>query len=144
MTLDPLPPHTVYGSYLVFQLFSHKALYEDTSDDVQKSTKYAPRRSWKQIREDRAEKKAKERGTWVEPPPMSVDRNIDVEANSAEAQKEEVPKLSLTMTIGLLVVITVVCNYLHADVDLELMLCSSSLLLPNGLSIRLTVSHKME
>ena len=75
---------------------------------------------------------------------MSVDRNIDVEANSAEAQKEEVPKLSLTMTIGLLVVITVVCNYLHADVDLELMLCSSSLLLPNGLSIRLTVSHKME
>lgn len=111
---------------------------------MQKSTKYAPRRSWKQKREDRAEKKAKERGTWVEPPPMSVDRNIDVEANSAEAEKEEVPKLSLTMTIGLLVGITVVCNYFHADVDLELMLCSSSLLLPNGLSIRLMVSHKME
>jgi len=97
---------------LVFQLFSHKALYEDTSDDVKKSTKYAPRpprRSWKQVREDRAEKKAKEKGTWVEPP-TTVERHTDVEANSAEAEEEEeeeVPKMSLTMTIALLVVVTV-------------------------------------
>ncbi|CAK5268737.1 unnamed protein product, partial [Mycena citricolor] len=33
----------IYGSYLVFQLYSHAKLYEDQSDDIIKSTKYAPR-----------------------------------------------------------------------------------------------------
>jgi hypothetical protein len=98
----------------VFQLFSHKALYDDSSEDVKKSIQYAPRRSWKQVRKDRAEKKAKRAGTWVEPP---AETQADVEANSAEAEEEveaeaETPQLSVIMTIGLLVVVTVVCDLL--------------------------------
>jgi len=97
----------IYGSYLVFQLFSHKALYEDTSDDVQKSTQYAPHRTWKQVKDDRAEKKAKKRGTWVEPE-IPVETQTDIEANSAEAAEEaEVPKMSVGMTVCLLVFVTV-------------------------------------
>jgi Ca2+:H+ antiporter len=103
---------TVYCSYLVFQLFSHKGLYEDTSDDVKKSTQYAPHRTWKQVRHDRAEKKAKERGTWVEPE-IPTETQTDIEANSAEAEEEEeeeAPKMSVGMTVCLLVLVTVVCD----------------------------------
>jgi len=99
----------IYCSYLVFQLFSHKGLYEDTSDDVKKSTQYAPHRTWKQVRHDRAEKKAKERGTWVEPE-IPTETQTDIEANSAEAEEEEeeeAPKMSVGMTVCLLVLVTV-------------------------------------
>lgn len=43
----------IYGSYLVFQLFSHKDLYEDESPDVFKSTKYphSPTPKTKQARQ---------------------------------------------------------------------------------------------
>jgi hypothetical protein len=100
----------------VFQLFSHKALYDDQSGDVTKSTQYAPRRTWKQVREDRAEKKAKKNGTWIEPPPPEpVDIHTDVEANAPEDEDEHDPKLSVGMTIGLLIVVTVVCELLSAS-----------------------------
>jgi len=98
----------IYGSYLVFQLFSHKALYDDASNDVQLSTQYPPSRSWKQRLEDRAEKKAKKNGTWVKPPTPAdqVDTHPDLEA-AAEEKEEETPKMSVSMTIALLVVVTV-------------------------------------
>jgi len=68
------------------------------------------------MRSDRKEKKAKKNGTWVEPPASeAVDTHTDVEANSAEAGEEnklESPKMSVPMTIGLLAVVTVVCDIL--------------------------------
>lgn len=99
----------IYGSYLVFQLFSHKALYDDSSNDVSKSTQYAPRRTFKQVLDDRAEKKAKKNGTW-EPREPIAETHADVEAHTAEADEEdkpEMPKMSVAMTIGLLAVVTV-------------------------------------
>jgi hypothetical protein len=97
----------------VFQLFSHEALYDDSSSDVKVSTLYPLRRSWKQRREDKAEKKAKKNGTWVElilSPPETT--HTDLEANSAEAEEdaEEKPKMSVMTIIGLLVIVTVVCH----------------------------------
>jgi len=82
-------------------------VFENDADDVKKSMLYAPRRSWKQVRKDRAEKKAKEKGTWVEPLPPTVDTHTDVEANSAEAEEEEeeeLPRVSLSGAIILLVI----------------------------------------
>jgi Ca2+:H+ antiporter len=98
----------------VFQLFSHKALYDDQSGDVKKSIQYAPHRSLKQVMGDRAEKKAKKNGTWVEPsaPAEAVDTHTDVEANSTGGEEESEPKTSVAMTIGLLCVVTVVCGLL--------------------------------
>ncbi|KIM84913.1 hypothetical protein PILCRDRAFT_817734 [Piloderma croceum F 1598] len=100
----------IYGSYLVFQLFSHKALYDDNSKDVSKSTEYGHRRSIKQVFDDRAEKKARKNGTWKEPEPTTETAG-DVEARAAETRDEEdkpeTPKMSVTMTIVLLVVVTV-------------------------------------
>jgi hypothetical protein len=119
----------------VFQLFSHKALYDDSSNDVKVSTLYPPRRSWKQRREHKAEKKAKKNGTWVEPPPETVDTHTDLEANSAEAEEdaEEKPKMSVMTTIGLLVIVTVVCHPCSLSEDELSFACRSwSLLLLNG------------
>ena len=130
----------------MFQLFSHKALYDDSSDDVKKSIQYAPRRSWKQVRKDRAEKKAKKAGTWVEPP---ADTQADVEANSAEAEEEaeaeaETPQMSVIMTICLLVVVTVVCYLLSMSNKDLIMLCSLWLSLQNGWWIPSTALLKVE
>lgn len=106
---------TVYACYLFFQLFSHKALYEDDSPDVMKSTAMAPHRSWKEVKKDRAEKKAKKNGTWIAPTDAEIQaRNQEVdEANlaelrAAEEEEEEIPQMGLFTTIGLLVAVTVV------------------------------------
>jgi len=126
--------HAVYGSYLVFQLFSHKALYDDSSNDVSKSTQYAPRRTFKQVLDDRAEKKAKKNGTW-EPREPIAETHADVEAHTAEADEEdkpEMPKMSVAMTIGLLAVVTVVCGFLSVVTYNIMRLCSLWLLLLNG------------
>ena len=97
---------TAYGSYLAFQLFSHKTLYDDSNKDVSKSTAYSPRRTIKQVFNDRAEKKARKNGTWKEPEPIA-ETSGDVEAHAAETQNEddkpEMPKMSVTTTIALLV-----------------------------------------
>jgi len=84
----------IYASYLFFQLYSHATLYGDQSGDVIKSTKYAPR-----------EKKGKhgERST---SPTTVVSPDIENGAPKEE-EDEEVPQLSLYMTIGLLAVVTV-------------------------------------
>ncbi|KAJ7475750.1 Calcium/proton exchanger [Mycena latifolia] len=81
----------IYGSYLFFQLYSHATLYGDKSDDIIKSTKYAPR-----------EKKVKD-----------GDRNSStvffvVETTKEEEEEEVIPQLSLFMSFGLLAVVAVV------------------------------------
>ncbi|KII89906.1 hypothetical protein PLICRDRAFT_570256 [Plicaturopsis crispa FD-325 SS-3] len=80
----------IYGSYLYFQLFSHKSLYEDSEDnqDRQKTVRYAPK-----------------------PPkaPKKKVANGDAEAHVEKEEEEdvEVPQMSVGVTIGLLVFVTV-------------------------------------
>ncbi|KAJ7901427.1 Sodium/calcium exchanger protein-domain-containing protein [Mycena leptocephala] len=89
----------IYGSYLFFQLYSHATLYGDTSDDVIKSTKYAPRE--KKNRDGKGRTGA---GTDL----SSAGSPTDVETqHEAEEEDVEEPQLSLWMTLGLLAVVTV-------------------------------------
>ncbi|KAJ7707775.1 Sodium/calcium exchanger protein-domain-containing protein [Mycena rosella] len=83
----------IYGSYLFFQLYSHATLYGDQSGDVIKSTKYTPR-----------PKKAKH----GEPADANGNLAITDAENAQEEEEEEVPQLSLYMTLGLLAVVTVI------------------------------------
>lgn len=86
----------VYFSYLFFQLSTHKALYEDSSSDVAKSTKYPSKKS-----------------LFTDAPTATTSVNSDPEAavtheQEKEEEEEEAPKLTVWMTVGLLVIVTVV------------------------------------
>jgi len=108
----------VYGSYLLFQLYSHAILYQDAGEHVIKSTKYIPRQ--KKVKD--IESLAAIRASTTASDTIfgeEIDQNNtaeivgnrpDVEAIAeTEPEYEEVPQLSLWMTIALLVVVTVVC-----------------------------------
>ncbi|KAJ7687898.1 Sodium/calcium exchanger protein-domain-containing protein, partial [Mycena olivaceomarginata] len=88
---------SIYGSYLFFQLYSHATLYGDTSDDVIKSTRYAPR--------EKQNKDGKGRtGTAL----SSAGSPTDVETQHEEEHEDtEEPQLGFWMTVGLLAVVTV-------------------------------------
>ena len=110
----------VYGSYLFFQLYSHAALYSDEGGDASKSTPYTPR-----------SKKGKVDATPPTPNhgntpsgAMMVQTSFQA-ANNTDAhnghlengtptsanhenEEHEKPMLSLPVTIGLLVIVTVV------------------------------------
>ena len=105
----------VYGSYLVFQLFSHKGLYDDANPEVVKSTHYAPHRSARQYLRERTEmkrvKKAQKEGTYEEPrvaSPTDVENDAGAVHDDEEEDEPEQPKMGVWMTFGLLVAITVV------------------------------------
>ncbi|KZP31725.1 calcium/proton exchanger [Athelia psychrophila] len=102
----------IYGSYLVFQLFSHKDLYDDANPDVSKSTQYAPHRTPKQWKHDRSEMKAikkrqKEDPSYVPEPEEHATEDVENGPLAPEDEEPEQPKMGVYMTIGLLVVITV-------------------------------------
>ncbi|CDO72474.1 hypothetical protein BN946_scf184980.g15 [Trametes cinnabarina] len=116
----------IYGSYLVFQLFSHKALYDEKHSDVFRSTQYAGREKKKAAAADAArEEQASQNGSSIPltsvtgermqgSPNGSVSHGHDVEATTvvnSEAHEDEedveVPQMSVPMTIGLLAVVTV-------------------------------------
>jgi len=90
----------IYLSYLFFQLFSHKSLYDGNNKDIKpQSVRYAPRHPKK-----------------VDAPPdsaASTSENTavaDLESGHVEPteeEEEEVPQLSVIVTIILLVVVTV-------------------------------------
>ncbi|KAJ6599276.1 calcium/proton exchanger [Mycena vulgaris] len=84
----------IYGSYLFFQLYSHATLYGDKSDDAIKSTEYMSR-----------EKKPKKGTETTNSTAISPD--VENEAGQEQVEEEEVPQLSLYMTLGLLAVVTV-------------------------------------
>ncbi|KAF4571314.1 hypothetical protein EYR36_008643 [Pleurotus pulmonarius] len=127
----------IYGSYLVFQLWSHAGLYDETSDAVIKSQPYV-----------RKSKDSKRKSSKEEPRPdnatdshTSSSRTTTVNSNSLslptgqttavpslangslhdlengnghvgnasgeDSEEEEKPQLSVWMTVGLLVVVTV-------------------------------------
>lgn len=95
---------SVYFSYLFFQLYSHATLYEDSSDDVMKSKKYAPRP--KKIKKDEASSPMSPTAS------TAVDGHGSVEAQEVEHTEEEEeveePQMSVYMALGLLAVVTVV------------------------------------
>ncbi|KAJ6505948.1 calcium/proton exchanger [Mycena vulgaris] len=87
----------IYGSYLFFQLYSHATLYGDKSDDIIKSTKYTPR-----------EKKIKAGDRSDTQSNANTATDVENAAPKEEVEEEEVPQLSLYMTLGLLAVVTVI------------------------------------
>ena len=116
----------VYFSYLVFQLFSHKSLYDDESGQKFQSTKYtgpSAKERTKKLFGLSPVKETKEDGASVGPgdssahivrrptedePQQMPDEERPAAVGPEEDDKdEEVPELSLPVTIGLLVVVTV-------------------------------------
>lgn len=83
---------SMYGSYLVFQQFSHKALYDDDNEDVQMSKAY--QNPWRRSRPHRSDGSAE-----------SADSEHD--ASSMDTEYDIVPHMSVNVTVVLLVVVTV-------------------------------------
>jgi hypothetical protein len=111
-------PGKVYGSYLVFQLFSHKSLYDDDkgNEDRQETKKYknsGQRRARYRQKKDNLRKKLH-----MKPSRSSdINKSSDVEAQasaptniettSSEDEVEQ-PNMSLAVAIALLGIVTVV------------------------------------
>lgn len=112
----------VYASYLFFQFFSHKSLYQDDSEEVVGSKKYSENPfKFKRFQRGKQPTKpknferllidsplvdlcAEEDGTAPPAQPAS-----DPETNVAQVEEEtEEPQMSVSISLGLLVVVTVV------------------------------------
>ncbi|KAG1733625.1 calcium proton exchanger [Suillus paluster] len=100
----------IYGSYLVFQLFSHKALYDDNNPDIQQSRGYEGQNPWLRLRPRRRNGR----------PVQSSDPTGDGQASGpadgtdselgplpTDAESEIEPYMSVGVCLGLLVVVTV-------------------------------------
>lgn len=106
----------IYASYLVFQLFSHKALYDDDNEDMQKTKDY---RGENPFRLHRMRRNIMEGETVSSPssvheggPAMTLhrpaDANPDMEPGTHSSVETEVeqPLMSLAVCLWLLVVVT--------------------------------------
>jgi Ca2+:H+ antiporter len=100
----------VYLCYLVFQLFSHKNLYDDHHSDVQQSVQYTPRLA-KMLHINRSQN----------PPPtphpqsddsmdsVNAQRDVcSVEKGTMEEDDIEVPRMGIRTAMVLFAVVTVV------------------------------------
>lgn len=111
---------TVYGCYLVFQLFSHKELYGDEKGDAFKSTRYVKKDKKAKVQPSAAASESaqpltpKEGGGIVTTRPLDLESNrtlsVHEEAHEEVHEEDEVekPSMSVTLTVVLLVVVTVV------------------------------------
>ncbi|GLB40192.1 putative Ca(2) cation antiporter (CaCA) (TC 2.A.19) family protein [Lyophyllum shimeji] len=106
----------IYCGYLVFQLYSHKNLYQDTGDHVMKTIHYAPEvnkmKKIKFFRSHKDEEKADDVPARTASPTQETQETNstthDLEKGErAKEEEEEIPQLNLWMTAGLLVVVTV-------------------------------------
>jgi Ca2+:H+ antiporter len=104
----------VYGSYLYFQLFSHKRLYETENADVQASVPYGQqtRRPKKNTEKDRDGASGRASPTTAGNTsvlPQVPDADAEAQGEAQEAAEEiEVPQLNILVTIILLVIVTAV------------------------------------
>jgi len=101
--------HPVYASYLVFQLFSHKALCEDDNEDVQPTKGYEGENPFRLY--SGSSRKNITDGESVLSPPDSMHEGMattDVEHGSPSTEAPEQPQMSVAVCICLLVVVTVV------------------------------------
>ena len=90
---------SVYFLYLVFQLFSHRRLYDDKNVHKPETIKYAPRT-----------RPSSRDGSQKSPGPSTTDKEVgrhDATKFDDGEDCEQVPKLSLPVTLVFLVVITV-------------------------------------
>ncbi|KAF5342030.1 hypothetical protein D9611_001550 [Ephemerocybe angulata] len=92
----------IYVAYLIFQLFSHANLYEDTGDHIFKSTEYGPQT------QDRVDKW--KRRLHSPTPPKEKVRDTEGEgadhASVDEEEEVETPSMTLLVSIAALVVVT--------------------------------------
>jgi Ca2+/H+ antiporter len=98
----PISRGIVYLSYLVFQLFSHKSLYDDTDPNAKPRTVHYARRLRK-----KADAEALDPASASEITPTNT---TDVESGTISTnttEDEEVPQLSVLVTVILLVFVTV-------------------------------------
>jgi Ca2+:H+ antiporter len=114
--------YPVYASYLVFQLLSHKALYDDDSEDVQPTKRYTGENPFRLHRTRRniedGETVSSPSSAHGEASTMSsrpADANPDVEPGThstapVETEAPEQPLMSLAVCLLLLVVVTAVCT----------------------------------
>ena len=148
----------VYFCYLVFQLFSHKQLYEDDSTDIAKSTRYAPNVNIRIFSREKVTPNTviPDSTTALSPtsishrndtyPPSTTTAGQDEERGVTEPEKEEKeeeeqPSMTLPLTIGLLVVVTAVSSFLSLSLYLLTPKYRLSLWQQNSLLTRLTVSR---
>lgn len=94
----------------MFQLFSHKALYHESGPDIQQTKGYEGENPWLRLRLYRR-KNAK----LAQSPPLACNDEVapaegsDLEHGSASMEDTEVePDMSVPVSLGLLVVVTVV------------------------------------
>ncbi|KAI0064753.1 calcium/proton exchanger [Artomyces pyxidatus] len=96
----------IYGCYLVFQLFSHRNLYDDANPNIQKSVAYDrhPERriAAEKAAEDAAAIELQARGTMSDE--AAAEAGLPVHT---EEDEEEKPSMSVPITIGLLAIVTV-------------------------------------
>ncbi|KAK0500546.1 Sodium/calcium exchanger protein-domain-containing protein [Armillaria luteobubalina] len=95
----------IYISYLVFQLFSHASLYADYDEGRAKSTRYPAKK-------EKAGSETPKTGTVSSATSTAIYRsadNRDIECGTPDLKEEETeyPKLSVSVTVGLLIVVTV-------------------------------------
>lgn len=108
----------IYVSYLVFQLFSHKALYEDDHDDVLASKGYTGTNPWLRLRLRRRNDKplnpAGDRGVANDTSGShSVENTDDAErdvgsASLTDSASEVVPYMNIPVCLGLLASVAVI------------------------------------
>ncbi|KAF9649861.1 calcium/proton exchanger, partial [Thelephora ganbajun] len=108
----------IYISYLIFQLFSHRNLYDDKNGIKPATVQYPPRtgpsakEKTKKFFGLSTVKEAQEDGASVEGSACTNthtahSHNDEEQHGAIEVEEEEIPELSLPMTIALLVVVTV-------------------------------------
>ncbi|KAI0316563.1 calcium/proton exchanger [Amylostereum chailletii] len=101
----------IYGSYLVFQLFSHKNLYDDHHENVQKSVAYVKEKDPMGISSGVAPSHGP--AAAVGQPEFASISTPDPARLEAQQQQEredeevEIPTMSVPLTIGLLTAVTV-------------------------------------
>ncbi|RDB26284.1 Ca(2+)/H(+) antiporter [Hypsizygus marmoreus] len=106
----------IYGGYLVFQLYSHTALYQDSGEHVIQSIKYAPKPQKAKAIKDKDNAINSEKPRSGSPSQEgedsssaeSVKRDVEIGAPPKKEEEIEIPKLGLWVTIALLAVVTLV------------------------------------
>jgi Ca2+:H+ antiporter len=107
MTISTFP---VYLCYLVFQLFSHKNIYDDDHADVQQSVQYPPRIAKRLHIYGSAPSSSS-------PPPIdgmmvTAQPDVSLETGWDSEEEVEIPQIHLQTAIALHVILTAVCRRL--------------------------------
>lgn len=103
----------IYGSYLVFQMFSHKALYSDSGEHVQQTKGYEGQNPWLQLRLYRRKIVKSCRPTGDEeaasnPTVPTGGANLECDSASMEDTDSVIESyMSVPVSLGLLVGVTV-------------------------------------